>query len=107
MNSSADTTTDVICCPTALVPIGLSLGAVLIVLLHFGFFGSDPAPDDGATAHVWQLLMAAQIPAIWLFTAKWFRRARRPCLHVLTVHGAAIAMCLALAARAPMYFLQL
>ena len=107
MNSTADTTTDVLCCPTALVPIGLSLGALLIVLLHFGLFGSDPNPDEGATAHIWQLLMAAQVPALALFTAKWFRRARRPCLNVLAMHGIAIAMCVGLAARAPLYFLNL
>ena len=47
MNSAADTTTDVLCSPTALVPIGLSLGAALIVLVHLGFFGSNPGPDEG------------------------------------------------------------
>jgi len=106
MNTTADTTTDVLCCPTALVPIALSLGALLIVLVHFGFFGADPGPDEGAAAHVWQLLMIAQIPALALFTAKWLRRARRPCLNVLTVHGVVIAMCIGLAARAPSYFLK-
>lgn len=107
MNSTAETTTDVFCSPTALVPTVLSLGALIIVLMHYGFFGSDPSTDEGAAAHVWQLLMAAQIPALALFTAKWFRRARRPCLNVLTVHSLSIAMCIGLAALAPHYFLKM
>jgi hypothetical protein len=107
MNSTADTTTDVLFSPTALLPVGLALSAVLVVLTHFGLFGSDPGSDEGAAAHIWQLLMAAQVPALALFTAKWFRRARRQCLNVLTMHGFAIAMCIGLAARAPLYFLSM
>lgn len=105
MNSTADNTTYVLFSPTALVPLGFSLGALLIVLTHFGLHASDPNSDEGAAAHIWQLLMAAQVPALALFTAKWFRRARRACLNVLMVHGLAIAMSIGLAARAPLYFL--
>ena len=77
MNSSPDTR-EVLCCPTALLPLGLSLGALLVVLLHIAFFGPASAPDEGAAAHVWQILMVAQIPALALFMSRWFRIARRP-----------------------------
>jgi hypothetical protein len=107
MNSTAETTTEVLCCPTALVPIGLSLGALVIALVHFGFFGADLGPDEGAAAHVWQLLMAAQIPALALFTAKWSRRARRPYFNVLKLQGLAILICIGSGALAPLYFLRM
>ena len=106
MNSSPDTR-EVLCCPTALLPIGLSLGALLIVLLHIAFFGAASAPDEDAAAHVWQILMFAQIPALTLFVARWFRIARRPALRVLALHGAAIVLSVTVAAAAPVYFLHL
>jgi len=96
---------EVLCCPTALLPIGLSLGALLVVVLHVAFFGSAPEPDGDSAAHVWQLLMAAQIPALALFIARWLPRARRLTLQILTLQGAAIAVSVAVAAAAPVYFL--
>lgn len=110
LNSTANSTPDtheVLCCPTALIPVGLALGALLIVLVHLGFFGSGRGPDQGAAAHVWQILMAAQIPAIALFTTRWFSKARRPACNVLAMHGLAIAICIGIAALAPLYFLHL
>jgi hypothetical protein len=104
MNSSPDTR-DVLCCPTALLPIGLSLAALLIVLLHVAFFGAASAPDKDAAAHVWQILMFAQIPALTLFVGRWFRIARGPALRVLTLQGVTIVLSVAAAALAPVYFL--
>jgi hypothetical protein len=106
MNSSPDTR-EVLCCPTGLLPIGLSVAALLVVLLHVAFFGSAPAPDEGAAAHVWQILMFAQIPALTLFIARWYRQARRPAVCVLTLHGATIGVSIAAAAMAPVYFLRM
>ena len=106
MNSNPDAR-EVLCCPTGLLPIGLSLSALLIVFMHIAFFGPGPEPDAGAAAHVWQLLMAAQIPALALFAARWFRTARRPAIQVLTLHGAAIVLAVAAAGLAPLYFLHL
>ena len=104
--SSTPDTREVLCCPTALLPIALALGALLIVLLHIAFFGADSAPDEGAAAHVWQILIFAQIPALTLFLGRWFRIARRPALRVLALQGASIALSIAVAAAAPVYFLH-
>jgi hypothetical protein len=106
MNSNPDAR-EVLCCPTGLLPIGLSLGALLIVFMHIAFYGPAPEPEGGATAHVWQLIMAAQIPALGLFAAKWFRQARQPALQVLKLHGASIVVSVAAAGLAPVYFLHL
>lgn len=106
MNSRPDTR-EVFCCPTAILPIGLSLCTFLIALIHVAFYGHSPEPDGGSTAHVWQLLMAAQIPALALFAATWFRKARGPAFQALKVHGAAIGLSVAAAALAPAYFLHL
>ena len=99
MNSSPDTR-EVLFCPTALLPIGLSLGALLIVILHIATFGSAAGPDEDAAAHLWQILMAVQVPALTLFVCRWFRKARRPTFHVLTLQGMVIALSVAAAAHA-------
>lgn len=100
-------TREVLCCPTALLPIGLSLGALLVVLIHVAVSGPVRATDQDAIAHIWQILMFVQIPALALFIGRWFRKARRPTFQVLTLQGAAIAVSVAVAALAPVHFVHL
>jgi hypothetical protein len=106
MNSSPDTR-EVLFCPTALLPIGLSLGALLIVLMHIAIFGSASGPDEDAAAHLWQILMAVQIPALTLFICRWLPKARRPTFRVLTLQGMVMALSVAAAAHARFYSLHL
>ena len=53
--------------PSALIPMAMSLAALGVVLVHIAIAGIAPQGDEGAAAHMWQLLMAAQIaPASFL-----------------------------------------
>src|SRR6266581_2888958 len=61
--------------PSAFLPLAMSLAALATVLLHLARFGVVREPDEGAAAHIWQLLMAAQIPIIGFFAIKWLPRA--------------------------------
>jgi acetylglutamate kinase len=88
--------------PSAFLPLVMSLAALVTVLVYVAKYGVVGEPDEGAAAHIWQLLMAAQVPIIALFAIKWLPRAPRPALHILALQAAA-----ALAALAPVYFLQL
>ncbi len=65
MNSSPDTR-EVLCCPTALLPIGLSLGSILIVFMHLAFYGAASSQGGDPAAHVWQILMLAN-PRRWRY----------------------------------------
>ena len=56
---------------------------------------------EGAAAHIWQLLMAGQIPVILFYAVKWLPRTPRTVLQVLEVQVGA-----ALAALAPVYWLR-
>jgi hypothetical protein len=58
--------------------------------------------DEGAIAHIWQLLMAGQLPLLANFVIRWLPRVPRQTLFVL-----ALQICAALAALAPVYFLAL
>jgi hypothetical protein len=80
----------------------MSLTALALVLGHVAFYGAAREADEGATAHIWQLLMAGQLPVLAFFAIKWLPRAPRQTLGVLAVQAGAV-----LASMAPVYFLNL
>ncbi len=71
------------------VVTGLSGLALLTVIS--GYF-QTPQPDEGASAHIFQLTIVLIVPAILLFfiTADWKRPLRN--LRALTVPGAALVL---------------
>ncbi|MDQ6677129.1 MAG: hypothetical protein M3Z09_07515 [Acidobacteriota bacterium] len=42
--------------PSAFIPIALSIAALVTVLYHVATFGIARETDEGAAAHIWQLL---------------------------------------------------
>lgn len=87
--------------PTAFIPIAMSLGALATVLVALGAHGPARQPDEGAAAHLWQLLMATQIPVIIFFAARSVPESPRRALPVLGLQIVA-----ALAAAAPVFLLH-
>jgi hypothetical protein len=63
---------------SALLPIALSLLALLVVGAAIATGWDRGLKDEGAVAHIFQLLIAAQAPLIVLFlaTADWRRITR-------------------------------
>ena len=88
--------------PSALLPLAMSLAALATVLVHVALFGAAREADEGAAAHIWQLLMAGQVPIIAFFAVKWLPRTPRRALPVLALQVAAVV-----AALAPVYLLSL
>jgi hypothetical protein len=77
---------------SAILPLAMSLAALAMVLGHAAIFGIVHEADEGAAAHIFQLLMAAQIPVVAFFGIKWLPRARRRTLEILALQaGAALA----------------
>jgi hypothetical protein len=74
--------------------------ALLIVAAHIALVGLTPQPDEGADAHLWQLLMLGQLPLIGYFGVRWMPAAPRHGLTVLLTQ-----LALALAAAAPVFLL--
>ena len=81
--------------PSAFLPLILASGAVLTILVHLARFGPAPQADEGTAAHIWQLLMLLQLPAVGFFAIKWLPEAPRQALIVLALQVAAIAAALA------------
>jgi len=88
--------------PSAFLPLAMSFAALATVLVHIAMFGVAREADEGTAAHLWQILMAAQIPVVAFFAIKWLPRTPRQALLVLALQGGA-----ALAALAPVFFLNL
>ena len=87
--------------PSAFVPIAMSFAALAIVFVHIIRSGVAREADEGTAAHLWQLLMAAQIPVIAFFAIRWLPQSPRSALPVLALQAVA-----ALAALAPVYLLN-
>jgi len=81
----------------------MSLGALTVVVVSLSVFGVPPprAAADAA-AHIWQLLMALQVPVIVWFAFRWLPKAPRLAMGVLGIQAILI-----LAAVAPVYILGL
>ena len=71
--------------PSALLPIAMSVVALALVLGHVAIFGAVHEADEGTTAHLWQLLMAGQVPVVGYFALKWLPRAPGQALRVLAL----------------------
>jgi hypothetical protein len=87
--------------PSAFVPVAMSLTALGVVAIHIALVGTARQADEGAAAHVWQLLMAGQLPIIAFFAITTGPRAPRQASIVLSLQLVA-----ALAAAAPVFILR-
>jgi hypothetical protein len=87
--------------PSAFLPVAMSLGALATVALFVALHGIAPQADEGAAAHIWQLLMAAQVPIVLFFAIKWLPQSPRQAVPILALQVGA-----ALAAVAPVFLLH-
>jgi hypothetical protein len=88
--------------PSAYIPVAMAAAALALVLFSVAIFGVTREADEGATAHLWQLLIAGQLPVIAFFAIKWVPRTPRSALAVLALQTVVF-----LAALAPVYILEL
>jgi hypothetical protein len=86
--------------PSAFLPLAMSLAGLGLVIGHAATYGIVHDADEGAAAHIFQLLMVAQVPIVAFFAIKWLPRAPRHALLILALQAGA-----ALAAFAAVFFL--
>ena len=68
----------------------MSDGALGMTIWFVALHGGVHQPDGGAQAHLWQLLVAGQVPLIAFFTLRWLPTARRPAVVVLALQVATL-----------------
>jgi hypothetical protein len=88
--------------PSAWLPIAMSMAALTLVAGQVFIAGIPREADEGTAAHLWQLLMAGQVPLIAWFAFLWLPKGPRQAIPVLAVQLAA-----AVAAVAPVMWLGL
>lgn len=91
--------------PSAFLPVVMSLAALAMLLGYMGYAAlfhikPEPAADEGVLAHLFQLLLAGQVPIAVFFAITWLPRAPRQAVTVLLLQAGA-----AFAAMAPVFFL--
>lgn len=87
--------------PSAILPVAMSLGAIAVVIGQIVLVGVARQADEGTAAHLWQLLMVAQVPIIAFFAIKYLPQRPKPASLILALQVLAV-----LAACAPVYFLR-
>ena len=88
--------------PSAFLPLAMSFTALTMMLGYLAIHGVAREADEGAVAHLWQILMAGQMPIVAFFAIKWLRRAPKQTLGVLALQAGA-----GLASMAPVFLLGL
>jgi hypothetical protein len=96
------TMTSIIRQPSAFLPVAMSLVALALVLGHVALFGVAHEADEGTAAHIWQILMAVQVPIIAFFTIKYVPQRPKQALLILALQIVAV-----FAACAPVFFFKL
>ena len=88
--------------PSVFLPLAMSLAAFALALGCVAFYGAIPGADEGTAAHLFQILIVAQVPVVAFFAATWLPRAPRSSLPILALQAVAV-----LAALAPVYYFHL
>jgi hypothetical protein len=96
---------------SAWVPVALAGGAIALLAgtLLTGPHAPNivvengvPREDEGAVAHLWQLLMLLQVPCVLFFAAWWLPKDPKRALAMLGIQGFAFV-----AAALPVWLLEL
>ena len=79
--------------PSAVIPLVMSAVALATVMVHL-LATPAPADDEGAAAHVFQLMLAGQAPFVAFFATKWLPREPSQALLVMALQAAAALIAL-------------
>jgi len=79
---------------SALIPVVMSLTALALVGVELSMHGLKPERDEGALAHLYQLLIVGQVPVISFFVLRWLRRAPLQGLRVVAAQAFSLAAAL-------------
>jgi len=71
--------------PFVFLPLAIALVALAMVLVHFAIFGIVEEADEGTAAHIFQLLIVAQVPFIAFLGLRWLALAPRQTLFFIVL----------------------
>lgn len=75
--------------PGAWIPFVMSFAALVMILGYVAIFGFVHHQDEGAPAHIFQLIMVTQLPIAGYFAIKWLPKRPTQTLLVLALQAVA------------------
>lgn len=75
--------------PGAWLPLAMSAAALALLLGYAAIFGIVRHQDEGAPAHIFQLIMLAQLPIAAFFGFRWLPRRPKGSLAILGLQAVA------------------
>ena len=75
---------------SAILPLAMSLAGLALIFGQGATSGGVRETDEGTAAHLWQLLMAAQLPVVAAFAITWLPRAPMQAMLVLGLQVLAV-----------------
>jgi amino acid permease len=73
--------------PSAWIPLVMSLAALTMILVYVAIFSIVHHEDEGTPAHIFQLIMVAQLPIIAYFGFKWLPERPKQSLIILALQA--------------------
>lgn len=81
--------------PSAYLPIAMSMAGLALVIGHVLIYGLARETDEGAAAHIFQLLIGLQVPIVGYFVLRWLPVFPRKAIVVLILQTVAVIVALA------------
>lgn len=88
--------------PSAFLPVAMSLAVIAVEWYFFARFGIVHESDEGTAAHIFQILMAGQLPIVAFFALRWLPQHPKQAIEVLALQALA-----GLAALGPVFYFKL
>ena len=71
--------------PSAWIPLLMSFAALAMIVIYVTLVGVTHSEDEGLAAHLFQIIMIAQLPVAGYFAIKWLPRQPKQALIVLAL----------------------
>lgn len=78
--------------PSAFAPLAMSCAAFITVLLHLHLSGLAQEADEGAAAHIFQMLIVAQIPFTAFFAWRFVPMAPKSAVTVILLQACGVVI---------------
>ena len=78
--------------PSAYLPVVMSLAALVVVLSQVALIGINREADEGAAAHIFQILVATQVPIAIYHAIRWLPGSPASGIRVLLLQVAALLL---------------
>jgi len=78
--------------PSGFIPVLMSLAAFGVVIVNIAIVGTGRQADEGAAAHIFQLLIVTELPLLAFFIARSLRNGVWAVVTISAIQAAALSL---------------